>query len=137
LEELRPGVNQLKCLIDLAHLHGVAVIFDLVYNHAGGGFDPQSLYFYDRFPNGNQNNSLYFTEGGWAGGLVFAYWNANVRQFLIDNASAFMKEYRIDGVRCDGVREISDNRPGGFNFCKDITSALRFIRPSAIQIAEY
>src|SRR5208337_5681428 len=23
LEELRPGVNQLKCLIDLAHLHGV------------------------------------------------------------------------------------------------------------------
>ena len=137
LSALRPGVNQLKCLIDLAHLHGIAVIFDLVYNHAGGGFDPQSLWFYDRFANGDQNNSLYFTDQGWAGGLVFAYWNANVRQFLIDNASAFMKEYRIDGVRYDEVRVISNNRPGGFEFCQDVTGTLRFIRPSTIQIAEY
>jgi 1,4-alpha-glucan branching enzyme len=37
--QLAPGVNQLKCLVDLCHLHGIAVIFDLVYNHAGGGFD--------------------------------------------------------------------------------------------------
>ncbi len=137
LVELRPGVNQLKCLIDLAHLHGVAVIFDLVYNHAGGGFDPQSLYFYDRFNDGDQNNSLYFTNQGWVGGLVFAYWNANVRQFLVDNASAFMKECRIDGIRYDEVSVISDNRPAGVELCQDMTSRMRFIRPSAIQIAEY
>jgi 1,4-alpha-glucan branching enzyme len=137
LAALRSGMNQLKCLIDLAHLHGIAVIFDLVYNHAGGGFDPQSLWFYDRFGNGDQNNSLYFTDQGWAGGLVFAFWNANVRQFLIDHASAFMKECRIDGVRYDEVRVISDNRPGGFELCQDMTGTLRFIRPSAIQIAEY
>ncbi|MBV8104888.1 MAG: alpha amylase C-terminal domain-containing protein [Hyphomicrobiales bacterium] len=137
LDDLRPGVNQLKCLIDLAHLRGIAVIFDLVYNHAGGGFDPQSLYFYDRFPNGDQNNSLFFTDEGWAGGLVFAYWNANVRQLLIDNASAFMKEYRIDGIRYDEVRVISNNRPSGVEQCQDMTSTIRFIRPSAIQIAEY
>jgi 1,4-alpha-glucan branching enzyme len=137
LAALRPGVNQLKCLIDLAHLHGIAVIFDLVYNHAGGSFDPQSLWFYDRFADGDQNNSLYFTSEGWAGGLVFAFWIANVRQFLIDNASAFLKEYRIDGIRYDEVRVISNNRPGGFELCQDMTSTLRFIRPSAIQIAEY
>jgi 1,4-alpha-glucan branching enzyme len=137
LGDIRPGVNQLKCLIDLAHLHGIAVIFDLVYNHAGGGFDPQSLWFYDRFGNGDQNNSLYFTDEGWAGGLVFAYSNAHVRQFLIDNALFFLKEYRIDGVRYDEVRVISNNRPSGFELCQDITSTLRFIRPSAIQIAEY
>ena len=137
LDDLRPGVNQLKCLIDLAHLHGISVIFDLVYNHAGGGFDPQSLYFYDRFTDGDQNNSLYFTDEGWAGGLVFAYWNANVRQFLIDNASAFMKEYRIDGIRYDEVRVISNNRPSGVELCQDMTGTVRFIRPSAIQIAEY
>ena len=41
------------------------------YNHAGGGFDPLSLWFYDRAPNGNQNNSLFFTDQGWAGGFVF------------------------------------------------------------------
>ena len=137
IDQLRPGANQLKCLIDLAHLHGIAVVLDLVYNHAGGGFDPQSLWFYDRFPNGNQNNSLYFTDQGWAGGLVFAYWNQNVRQFLIDNASAFMKEYRIDGIRYNEVRVISNNRPSGPVLCRELTSTIRFIRPSAIQIAEY
>jgi hypothetical protein len=35
---LRPGISQLKCLIDLAHLHGIPVLFDLVYNHEGGDF---------------------------------------------------------------------------------------------------
>ncbi len=137
LDEIRPGINQLKCLIDLAHLKGVAVIFDLVYNHAGGGFDDHSLYFYDRLAYGNQNDSLYFTDEGWAGGLVFAYWNANVRQFLIDNATAFFKEYRIDGIRYDEVRVISDNRPSGVTLCQNMTDTLRFIRASAIQIAEY
>jgi 1,4-alpha-glucan branching enzyme len=137
LDQLRPGSNQLKCLIDLAHLHGIAVIFDLVYNHAGGGFDPQSLWFYDRYTNGNLNNSLYFTDEGFAGGQVFAFWNEHVQQFLIDNASFFLNEYRIDGIRYDEVRIISDNRPGGFDLCQNMTSTLRYIRPSAIQIAEY
>lgn len=58
-----------------------------------------TLWFYDRFSNGNQNNSLYFTDQGWAGGQVFAFWNANARQFLIDNAAFFLGEYRIDGIR--------------------------------------
>jgi 1,4-alpha-glucan branching enzyme len=137
LDQLRPGVNQLKCLIDLAHLNGIGVIFDLVYNHAGGGFDDHSLWFYDRFTNGNPNNSLYFTDEGWAGGQVFAYWNASVRQFLIDNAVFFMNEYRIDGIRYDEVRVISDNQPSGRELCQDMTSTVRFVRPSAVQIAEY
>src|SRR6202023_1583339 len=48
LPELVHCTNQLKCLVDLCHLHGIAVIFDLVYNHAGGGFDARSIWFYDR-----------------------------------------------------------------------------------------
>src|SRR5271165_7667096 len=32
---------------------------------------------------------------------------------------------------------ISDNRPAGDELCQDMTSTVRFIRPSAIQIAEY
>jgi 1,4-alpha-glucan branching enzyme len=137
LDQLRPGVNQLKCLVDLAHLHGLGVIFDLVYNHAGGGFDSQSLWFYDLFTNGDANNSLYFTDQGWAGGQVFAFWNQSVRQFLIDNAVFFLNEYRIDGIRYDEVRVISNNRPSGRALCQDLTSTVRFVKPSAIQVAEY
>jgi 1,4-alpha-glucan branching enzyme len=139
--QLTLGVNQLRCLIDLCHLHGIAVIFDLVYNHAGGGFDAdhsfddRSIWFYDRQPTGNTNNSLYFTDQGFAGGEVFAYWNDWVSQFLIDNARFFLTEYRIDGIRYDEVRVIEND--GGRLFCQRLTETVRATNPAAIQIAEY
>jgi 1,4-alpha-glucan branching enzyme len=135
LEQLLAGPNQLKALVDLFHLHGITVIFDLVYNHAGGGFDPQSIYFFDRRSNTNNNNSLYFTDQGWAGGLVFAYWNAGVRDFLMRNATFFLTEYHIDGIRYDEVSVIDNH--GGWFFCQDMTNTQHFVKPSAIQIAEY
>jgi 1,4-alpha-glucan branching enzyme len=66
--QLEPGINQLKCLIDLCHLNGIAVILDLVCNHAGGGFDDHSMWFYDRQMEGDLDHSLYFTDQGWVGG---------------------------------------------------------------------
>ena len=137
LDQLRPGINQLKCLIDLAHLHGIAVVFDLVYNHAGGDFGDRCIWFYDRLANGNKNNSLYFTDQDWAGGQVFAFWNEHVGQFLIDNAVFFVNEYRIDGIRYDEVRVISNNQPAGRELCRNLTGTVRFVRPAAVQIAEY
>lgn len=133
--ELSAGINQLKCLIDLCHLHGIAVIFDLVYNHAGGGFDDRSIWFYDRQQTDNANNSLFFTDRGWAGGQIFAYWNDGVSQFLIDNARFFLTEFRIDGIRYDEVRVIENN--GGRLFCQRLTDSVRATNPAAIQIAEY
>ena len=133
--QLTPGVNQLKCLVDLCHLHGIAVILDLVYNHAGGGFDDHSMWFYDRQANGNLNHSLYFTDQGWAGGQIFAYWNQWVAQFLIDNARFFLGEYRIDGIRYDEVRVIENN--GGREVCQHLTETVRATNAAAIQIAEY
>jgi len=133
--QLQPGANQLKCLVDLAHLHGIAVILDLVYNHAGGGFDDASIWFFDRQPTGDRNHSLYFTDHGWAGGQVFAYWNDSVRRFLIDNADFFLREYRTDGIRYDEVRVIENE--GGRALCQDMTDGVRATNPAAIQIAEY
>jgi 1,4-alpha-glucan branching enzyme len=111
------------------------VIFDLVYNHAGGGFDPASIYFFDRQQNNSNNDSLYFTDKGWAGGLIFAYWKDEVRQFLIDNAKFCLEEYHIDGIRYDEVSVIDDH--GGWHFAQDLTGTVRFEEPQAIQIAEY
>lgn len=133
--ELAHGADQLKCLVDLCHLHGIAVIFDLVYNHAGGGFDDRSIWFYDRQRPDNQNNSLFFTDHGWAGGQIFAYWNDWVSQFLIDNARFFLTEFRIDGIRYDEVRVIEND--GGRRFCQHLTDTVRATNPAAIQIAEY
>jgi 1,4-alpha-glucan branching enzyme len=127
--------HQLRALVDLCHVYGIAVLFDVVYNHGGGGFDDQSLYFFDQMARGDNNNSLYFTDQGWAGGLAFAYWNNNVKQFLVDNARFFYEEYRIDGFRFDEVSVM--DRFGGWPTCQAITETLRYVKPEAIQIAEY
>jgi 1,4-alpha-glucan branching enzyme len=133
--DLMSGPHQLKCLIDLCHLNGLALIFDLVFNHAGGGFDERSLWFFDRQPWGDDNRSLYFTAAGWAGGKVFAYWQDPVRQYLIDNSQFWLNEYRVDGIRYDEVTVMHHH--GGDRFCRDLTATLRYAKPEAIQIAEY
>ena len=42
-KQLRGQVNQLKAFVDLCHVYGLAVILDVVYNHAGGELDDQSM----------------------------------------------------------------------------------------------
>jgi 1,4-alpha-glucan branching enzyme len=133
--DLDSDASQLMALVDLCHVYGIAVIFDVCYNHAGGGLDDESMYFLDRQPPGDNNRSLYFTDQGWAGGLVFAFWNAGVRQFLIDNASLFLDEYHGDGFRYDEVGVI--DRFGGWQFIQDITDTVRYTKPQALQIAEF
>ena len=137
LDQLTSGPNQLKCLIDLLHLSGIAVFFDLVYNHAGSpfGFDPQCINFFDCQSTNDENLSLYFTDQTYVGGRVFAYWNRDIRQFLIDNAVFFIEEYHVDGIRYDQVSDMEGF--GGGRCSQDMTSTVRFVKPQAIQIAEY
>jgi 1,4-alpha-glucan branching enzyme len=143
LDDLRGEVNQLKALVDVCHAFGLAVIFDLVYNHAGGNFGNESLWFYDR-QQGSTNSpplfwsSLFFSDRGWAGGNVFNFTADGVRQFLIDNAKYYLDEYRVDGFRFDEVSVIDQNGYGrGWDFCQALTGTLRAHRPNAIQHAEY
>jgi 1,4-alpha-glucan branching enzyme len=135
LAELTPKVNQLKAFVDLCHLYGVAVIPDVVYNHAGGDFDSQSINHFDLPAHPDQNNNLYFVADGWAGGLVFAFDRPEVREFLIGNAKMFLDEYHADGLRFDEVTVI--DRRGGWSFCQELTQRLRDQKPSAALIAEY
>ena len=69
VDDLRGEMNQLKALVDLCHVHGLAVILDVVYNHAGGDFGDQSLYFFDRQPTagGNRTRSTSTTRATPAG----------------------------------------------------------------------
>jgi 1,4-alpha-glucan branching enzyme len=139
VDDLHGEMNQLKALVDLAHLHGLAIILDLVYNHAGGDFGDESLYFFDRQSiEGGHRNSLYFSDKGHAGGLVFDFGKPEVCDFLIRNATFFLDEYRVDGFRHDQVSVIDhDGAPHGWRFCQDLTSTLRAHRPGALDKAEY
>jgi len=138
IQDLMPVPNQLKALVDLCHLYGIAVVFDVVYNHAGGfDGDDESLYFWDR-GSGDNDSSLYFTSQGWAGGLSFALWKQEVRQFLIDNAAYFQQEFHVDGFRYDEVSVlVALNQDYGRSFCQNLTNTVRSRHDRAIQIAEF
>ena len=89
-------------------------------------------------PRAGTKNSLYFTDKGHAGGLVFDFGKPEVRDFLIQNAKFFLDEYRVDGFRYDQVSVIDhDGAPHGWGFCQDLTSTLRHHRPGAFDKAEY
>jgi 1,4-alpha-glucan branching enzyme len=138
IADIAPTPNQLKVLVDLCHLKGIAVVFDVVYNHAGGfDGDDESLFFWDR-ESGDNNSSLYFSNLGWAGGLSFALWKQEVRQFLIDNALFHQKEFHVDGLRYDEISALVQlNQGTGWKFCEDLTSTVRFSRNRSIQNAEF
>lgn len=135
--ELSSHVNQLKLFVDLCHLYGLAVIADVVFNHAGGAFNDQSIDFFDRPMSPGDANNLFFDVHGanWAGGRIFGYPKNDVGEFLINNLRCFLGEYRLDGVRYDEVRVIDWN--GGWHFLQGMTGTARFFKGGAVQIAEY
>jgi 1,4-alpha-glucan branching enzyme len=161
LADITPAVAQMRAMVDLLHVYGIAVCFDVVYNHAGGWSqtydvptsvapsgvihgDDESLYFWDRAIATNSsgaydnNQSLYFTDQGFVGGLSFALWNADVRGFLRNNALGHLQELHADGFRYDEISMLlSMNNASGWEFCKDLTEAVRAVNPRALQNAEY
>jgi len=94
------GPECLKHLVNECHKKGVAVILDVVYNH----FGPEGNYLRDYGP--------YFTEKyktPWGIAINFddAYSN-EVRNFFIENALHWFKNYHIDALRLDAIHGISD-----------------------------
>jgi 1,4-alpha-glucan branching enzyme len=128
---LESQVNQLKAFVDLCHLHGIAVLADVVYNHAGGELDRQSLDHFDWRLDRDQ----YFSGAEHAGGRVFAYHRDGVSEYLIGNARTLLREYHVDGLRFDQVTVITEN--GGDQFCQDLTQTLHYEKPDGVLISEY
>jgi 1,4-alpha-glucan branching enzyme len=106
--------------------------------------DDESHYFWDRAVSTDasgdydNNQSLYFTNQGFVGGLSFALWNADVRGFLRNNALGHLRELHADGFRYDEISMLlAMNTASGWEFCKELTEAVRAQNPRALQNAEY
>jgi len=89
--------DDLKALIDEAHLRGLIVFLDVVYNH----FGPEGNYLGRYAPT-------FFTEAQTPWGSAIDYRVPQVRAFAIENALYWLREYRFDGLRLDAVHAISE-----------------------------
>ncbi len=109
------GPRALQRLVDQAHREQIAVFLDVVYNHLGpegnysGVFGP---YFTDRYhtPWGSAIN-------------VDGPDSEPVRQFLIDNACMWVRDFHVDGLRLDAVHAIYDF--GARHVLADLQSAVQ------------
>lgn len=93
--------DDLRAFVDEAHRTGLAVILDVVYNHAGptGNFlkDFSKDYFTDRYQN------------EWGEAINFDGANsAPVREFFLSNARYWISEFHLDGLRLDATQALFD-----------------------------
>jgi maltooligosyltrehalose trehalohydrolase len=89
--------EDLKLLIDEAHLRGLMVFLDVVYNH----FGPEGNYLGRYAP-------AFFTEAQTPWGSAIDYRVPQARAFAIENALFWLDEYRFDGLRLDAVHAITE-----------------------------
>jgi maltooligosyltrehalose trehalohydrolase len=87
--------DDLKLLIDEAHLRGLMVLLDVVYNH----FGPEGNYLGRYAPS-------FFTAAHTPWGSAIDYRVPQVRSFAIANALHWLQHYRFDGLRLDAVHAI-------------------------------
>jgi 1,4-alpha-glucan branching enzyme len=121
------AVAELIQLIDAAHSKGLAVILDVVYNHAAT-IDNR----YWQYDGNTAGGGIYFVNGhNTRFGSGFAMWQQEVKDFFLDNARMYLRDYRVDGLRFDAVQFI---QPDAIEY---IVGALRREFPDKYLIAEY
>ncbi len=120
------GVKELQALVAAFHRQGMAVILDVVYNHAGV---PEHLMFIDK---------LYYFEmddagklSNWSGcGNDVRCRSAMAQRLIIDSLVHLLTAYGVDGFRFDLAELI------GVDVLREIETALKRMKPDVILIAE-
>lgn len=134
--------NDLRQIVQKAHAKGIRIILDLVINHT---WDQHPF-----FVNVSNLKSLspfanYYLWNGTPGASTFSYYynwtnlpnlnitNTEVLNYLVNMAGYWIREFDIDGYRCDvawGIEERSTE------FWKTMRKELRKIKPDFFLLAE-
>lgn len=94
--------EDLKALVDAAHARGIGVLLDVVYNHFGPDGNYLPLYAPHIFTERHQSP--------WGAGInLDGPASRMVREFFIQNALYWTREFHLDGLRFDAVHAIQDD----------------------------
>jgi maltooligosyltrehalose trehalohydrolase len=118
------GPAGLARLVDAAHREGLAVLLDVVYNHVGPGNEALTAF------------GPYFTDrwGQTPWGDALDYGRRGVREWAIQNAELWVRDYRIDGLRLDAVHSVYDE--SDLHVLAELAERVRAANPHALVISE-
>ncbi len=133
LESAYGSPQELRELVDACHRTGLAVIFDVVFNHVTKKDDVLSHF-------DEQGESCYLSSHQTDWGPAPAFWRSGVREFFVENMAMYLQEYNGDGLRFDATRTIEGARGwgnDGWEFLQHLTWVAKERFPGTYLIAEH
>jgi maltooligosyltrehalose trehalohydrolase len=94
------GPEGLAALVDACHARGLGVVLDVVYNHLGPGGNHLAEF-------GPYFSARHRTTWGPAVNMD-GPGSDEVRDFIVGNATMWLRDYHVDGLRLDAVHAIVD-----------------------------
>jgi len=125
-----------RAFVDACHKHGLAVLFDDVYNHISD--DDSSFYHFDEAVVGNGRGYLGTHRTDW--GTAPAFWEQAIRDFFLANMGMYLSEYNADGLRFDATRAIEAAKgwdADGWGFMQYLTGMGKQLFPGKYLVAEH
>lgn len=135
--------------IDACHKLGIAVFFDVVYNHATGNF-PYCKLWWDSSNNKTAANNPWFNVDAPHPYSVFHDFNhevPEVKEYIKRNLVYLLEEYKIDGFRFDLTKGFTNRKctesnasqydQSRIDILKEYNAAIKAVRPDACVILEH
>jgi 1,4-alpha-glucan branching enzyme len=147
IEDKYGGPNGFREFVHEAHRRGIAVIFDVVYNHLG--YPAADMWQFDGWSENGEGGIYFYND--WRrktpwGETRFDYGRPEVRNYIRDNARRWLEQRFVDGLRWDAtgwIRNVygHNNDPGndlpdGWSLMQQINTEIKQSQPWKISIAE-
>lgn len=118
--------EDLKRLISESHRRGLKVIIDIVANHTS--WDSVLMKHPDWYKHDAKGNITYPYD--WFDIAALNYTNAQLRQYMTDMLKYWIREFDLDGFRCDVAGEVPTD------FWENARAELDKIKPDIFMLAE-
>ncbi|MDQ3123494.1 MAG: alpha-amylase family glycosyl hydrolase [bacterium] len=148
VESLYGGRQLFMEFVKAAHMLGIGVTLDVVYNHFGPG-EGLDLWQFDGWNQDNKGGIYFYndwrSETPW-GQTRPDYGRREVQQYILDNVKMWLHDCHVDGLRLDStifLRNVAGHNndpandiPEGWWLMQNINRLSHKLKPGSLMIAE-